>query len=110
MIKILNRHGLTEEAKLRAKCKGFKCEKDATNCCQCQVLYNQPDFADQESALEIACKAKGFKVVFLPKFHCELNFIEQCWGHAKRVYNQYPPLSKEKETCCLHWNPSQWRQ
>ena len=97
MTKILIERELTEEAKLKAKCKKFKCEKGAMNCCQCRVLYNQPDFVDQESALEIACKAKGFEVVFLPKFHCELNFIEQCWRHAKRVYRQYLPLLKEED-------------
>jgi hypothetical protein len=97
MTKILMKRELTEEAKLKAECKKFKCEKGATNCCQCWVLYNQLNFVDQESALEIACKAKGFEVVFLPKFHCELNFIKQCWGHAKRVYHQYPPLLKEED-------------
>jgi hypothetical protein len=97
MTKILNEHVLTEEAKSKAECKGFKCEKGATNCCQQQVLYNQPDFIDRESALEIRSKAQGFEVVFLPKFHCELNFIEQCWGHAKRMYHQYPSSSKEED-------------
>jgi hypothetical protein len=95
--KLLLEQGLTEEAKLKGSCKNFKCEKGATKCCQKRVLYNQPDFSDQESALEIACKARGFEVIFLPKFHCELNFIEQCWGHAKRVYCQYPPSSKEDD-------------
>ena len=97
MMRILNECGLAKEAKLNAECKGFKCKKNATNCCQWHVLYNQPDFVDQESMLEITCKAQCFKVVFLPKFHCKLNFIEQCWGHAKRVYHQYPPSSKEED-------------
>jgi hypothetical protein len=26
-----------------------------------------------------------------------MNFIEQCWGHSKRVYHQYPPSSKEAD-------------
>jgi hypothetical protein len=97
MTKILQERGLTNEAKLKAECKNFKCPPDATVCCQRRVLYNQPDFADQESALEILCRSRGFEVLFLPKFHCELNFIEQCWGHSKRTYRQYPPTSKEED-------------
>ncbi|KNZ79979.1 hypothetical protein J132_08295 [Termitomyces sp. J132] len=47
--------------------------------------------------LETECQACGFEVLLLPKFHCELNFIEQCWGHAKCVYHMYPPSSKEED-------------
>ena len=50
-----------------------------------------------ESVLETTCRAKDVQVLFLPKFHCELNFIEQVWGHAKCVYCQFPPSSKESE-------------
>jgi hypothetical protein len=49
-------------------------------------MYSQPDFANVESVLEASCCAQDFDVIFLPKFHCELNFIEQCWGFAKRIY------------------------
>jgi len=44
MTRILEERGLVAESKLKASCKGFKCEKGATNCCQRRVLYNQPDF------------------------------------------------------------------
>jgi len=30
------------------------------------------------------CEARGYEVLFLPKFHPELNFIEMCWGYGKR--------------------------
>jgi len=95
--KLLQECGLTEEAKLKGSCRNFKCTMGTTHCCQKRVLYNQPDFTDQLSTIEIACKARGFEAIFLPKFHCELNFIEQCWGYAKRVYCQYPPSSKEED-------------
>jgi transposase len=49
------------------------------------------------STLELTCQARGFRVLFLPKFHCELNFIEQCWGCAKREYRKYPPSTKESD-------------
>jgi transposase len=50
-----------------------------------------------ESLLEAHCHAGGFEVMFLPKFHCELNFIKQCWGYAKWKYREFPPSSKEAD-------------
>jgi hypothetical protein len=61
------------------------------------VLCNQPDFARVESLLKAYCKSQGVEVIFLPKFHCKLNFIEQCWGYAKQIYQHYPPSSKEAD-------------
>ncbi|KDQ53649.1 hypothetical protein JAAARDRAFT_136897 [Jaapia argillacea MUCL 33604] len=85
---------------LRSECKGFKCPKgfdERKPCCCRRLLYNQPDFVNVESRLETMCKARGYQVVFLPKFHCELNFIEQCWGAAKRKYRLNPTSSTEAD-------------
>lgn len=96
---ILAERNLIAKSKLRAQCKNFKCADTSLNakCCCRRVLYNQPDFIQIESLLETTCKARGFEVLFLPKFHCELNFIEQCWGYAKRIYRHYPASSKEAD-------------
>jgi hypothetical protein len=81
----------------RAECEGFKCLPGATDCCCCRILYNQPDFVNVESLLETECRARGFQVLFLPKFHCELNFIKQCWGSAKRTYRKFPVSLREAD-------------
>jgi hypothetical protein len=100
MAVILEERGLVKESQLRAECKKFQCPKPSgpdgmAQCCCRRVLYDQPDFTEVESLLETTCKARGFEVLFLPKFHCELNFIEQCWGFAKRIYRHFPASSKE---------------
>lgn len=53
-----------------------KCADGVKNCCLHSVLYHQPDFVAQKSALEELCEARGYKVIFFPKFHCEVNSIE----------------------------------
>ncbi|KII90431.1 hypothetical protein PLICRDRAFT_106718 [Plicaturopsis crispa FD-325 SS-3] len=97
MAVILEERGFKNAKTLRAECKDFKCVRGAVDCCCRRILFNEPDFVAVESLLETACKARGFRAVFLPKFHCELNFIEQCWGYAKRIYRQFPTSSKEAD-------------
>ncbi|KIK76705.1 hypothetical protein PAXRUDRAFT_169069 [Paxillus rubicundulus Ve08.2h10] len=94
MAKILEERGYTI-GNLRTECVGFKCPPNVPRCCCRRLLYNEPDFAQVPSLLESVCHARRFKVIFLPKFHCELNFIEQCWGYAKRKYCEYPPSVSE---------------
>ena len=94
---LLQERGLVKESKLHFECAGFKCVAGATSCCCRHVLYSQPDFVAVESLLEGHCHVRGFQVLLLPKFHCELNFIEQCWGYAKRKYWEFPPSSKEAD-------------
>ncbi|KAF9441759.1 hypothetical protein P691DRAFT_779685 [Macrolepiota fuliginosa MF-IS2] len=96
MVRILQERGYDMTGR-KAQCgkKFGDCPEGATQCCCQRTLYNEPDFADVVSALEEDCTARGFSILFLPKFHCELNFIEQCWGHVKRRYRTLPPSSRE---------------
>ncbi|PPR04911.1 hypothetical protein CVT24_007155 [Panaeolus cyanescens] len=96
---ILRERGLHTEAELRFRCgaKMGDCPPHDTGCCQRRVLYSQPDFVNVPSLLETECAEKGIQVLFLPKFHCELNFIEQCWGAAKRAYRLMPASSSEAD-------------
>jgi hypothetical protein len=100
MAVILQERRLVEESQLPAQCRDFCCTLGAMHCCCHQVLYNQPDFVQVESLLETVCKAQGVQVIFLSKFHCKLNFIEQCWGFAKHIYRHYPASSKEADLTC----------
>ena len=42
--------------------------------------------AKQLSVSEDYVLGAGHEVIFYPKFHCELNCIEYCWGAVKEVY------------------------
>jgi hypothetical protein len=95
---ILQEWGLIQESKICAECKKFDCLTiQVVPCCQHHTLYNQPDFREVKSHLEIICEAWGYEAIFLLKFHCELNFTEQYWGYAKRIYWHYPPFPKEAD-------------
>ncbi|EJF65542.1 hypothetical protein DICSQDRAFT_51379, partial [Dichomitus squalens LYAD-421 SS1] len=96
MAQILTERGYTLTG-LPRECTGFKCKPPALSCCVRRLLYNQPDFRDIETLLETHCRSRGFDVLYLPKFHCELNCIEQCWGFAKRKYREMPSSSAEAD-------------
>ncbi len=53
------------------------------NCCAVRLLSLQPDFLAQRPLVREVIEDSGHKVIFYPKFHCELNFIEMFWGAAK---------------------------
>ncbi|KAG2071495.1 hypothetical protein BDR04DRAFT_1016009 [Suillus decipiens] len=98
MATILEERGYGDMSKVRAECKpNFSCKPGIEHCCCRQMLYNEPDFTNVKSVLEMACEACRISVLFLPKFHCELNFIEQCWGHAKWIYRQKPLSTSEQD-------------
>src|ERR1700677_5403799 len=68
------------------ECKKPKCNATATNCCTTHILQLQPNFQEQKSLMQEVIEAAGHLCIFLPKFHCELNFIEFFWG----AVNKYP--------------------
>ena len=43
----------------------------------------QQDFRDQKGQLQEVIEAANHLIIFYPKFHCELNFIERFWCAAK---------------------------
>ena len=70
----------------------FLSGQSTNDCCCAKLLGAQPDFAAECSALqhlvETRIHIEGMLVAhhmcfFLPKFHCELNWIERKWGASK---------------------------
>jgi hypothetical protein len=51
-----------------------------------RLLFTQPDFLDQKPLLQEVIKRCSHLCDFYPKYHCELNFIEQYWGAAKLCF------------------------
>jgi hypothetical protein len=77
--------------------KGYwhiKCQEGNTDCCCRRLLFTQPDFVAQ---LEELIESRGHICDFYPKFHPELNFIEQYWGLAKYHYRISPKTSNLEE-------------
>lgn len=102
MAEILVERGYPAAPSLRYECPKFACAAPATPltrrfCCCRRILYEEPDFVNVESLVEKLCREQGVEVIFLPKFHCELNPIERCWSHAKRVYRLNPASSSEDD-------------
>ena len=88
MEEIIRERGLWPEDGLPAECPGFKCpvpeapDGEASCCCR-RVLFNQDDFVSQKPQLQELIESRKHLCDFYPKYHCELNFIEQYWGAAK---------------------------
>lgn len=82
---ILEERGLWPEGGLNRICSNCKKHSPiADNCCAVRVLSLQPDFLAQRPLVREVIEDRGHKVIFYPKFHCELNYIELFWGAAKR--------------------------
>ena len=81
---LIRERGLWPEGDdLLAQCPGFRCLPGRVDCCCRRILFMQPDFVSQKSQLQELVESCGHLCDFYPKYHCELNFIEQYWGAAK---------------------------
>ncbi len=78
--------------KILSKCptKNNKSTCDISGkCCSTALLQSQPDFQNQKGWLQDEIEAAGHNVNFYPKFHYELNFIEQFWCAAKHYTREH---------------------
>ena len=82
---------------LHVECKDFKRPEGAIDCCCHCTLFNQPDFKNVRSHLEELITSHGHLCDFYPKFHCELNYIEQYWGAVKLLYRSGPRVQKMED-------------
>lgn len=57
-------------------------------CCANYVLAHEPGFLAQEEWLTQVVHEPGFEIIFYPKYHCELNYIEMIWGWAKSYHRR----------------------
>ena len=57
-------------------------------CCASFVLSHEQDFLEQEEWLTEVVKKAGFEIIFYPKYHCELNYIEMVWGWTKSFHRR----------------------
>ncbi|KZT30320.1 hypothetical protein NEOLEDRAFT_1054947 [Neolentinus lepideus HHB14362 ss-1] len=87
MKQVLIEWGLWADGLLMKCCDS--CDCDALACCATCVLELQPDFQSQKSLIQEVIEAQGHLCIFLPKFHCELNFIEFFWGTVKKYLQEH---------------------
>ncbi|KIJ52515.1 hypothetical protein M422DRAFT_156778 [Sphaerobolus stellatus SS14] len=71
---------------LTMQCKKKK-DGSEGNCTK-RILELQPDFKEQKSLVQEVIEECGHICIFLPKFHCELNFIEFFWGAVKKYLRE----------------------
>ena len=70
-------------------CQNSKCSVEATSCCATHIMSLQPDFQAQWSLVQETIEATGHLCIFLPKFHCELNFIKFFLGAVKKYLREH---------------------
>jgi len=112
---LLAERGLLPPGSLRATCASEAAHSADNRCCCKRLLSSQPDFRSECSALERVVEATarrelvgpygsvvvGHRCLFLPKFHCELNWIERYWGCAKKYARRHCGYSLTALRTCV---------
>jgi hypothetical protein len=84
--------------KFLMECPAYRngCNPDIVGgCCARFLMASQRDFQEQRGRLEEELDALNQLVIFYPKFHCELNFIERYWCGAKCYAREHCEYSLE---------------
>ena len=83
------RRGLRIQCRKPGTDKFLKTCLEGGQCCARALIAGQKDFQAQRCRLQEEVEEKGHLVLFYPKFHCELNFIEYFWGAVKRFTRKH---------------------
>ena len=86
---LLAERGLLPQGGLRGACASEKDRAADSRCCCKHLLASQPDFRSERSGLERVVESGGHRCLFLPKYHCELNWIERYWGAGKKYARRH---------------------
>ncbi len=58
-----------------------------------RILSEQDDFKSQKAWLQEILQERNHKIIFFPKFHCELNYIERIWAFVKNYLRRHCTFS-----------------
>jgi len=94
MAMIFKEHWFGDMSKKLAECKGLKCTP-LTLIVVVISSYTTNLISSTSIPFSRLLARPGVCVLFLPKIHCDLKFIEQCWGFAKQISWLNPESSQE---------------
>jgi transposase len=100
-ILLMERGLLQPGCSLRGACESQSSHAADGRCCCKRLLALQPDFRSETSALERVAVSGGHRCLFLPKYHCELNWIERYWGAAKKYARRHCGYSLPALRMCV---------
>ncbi|RPB06843.1 hypothetical protein P167DRAFT_477684, partial [Morchella conica CCBAS932] len=75
--------GLYLDCGNRRTTAGRKVDNQKPDCCARMLLSQQSDFLNQKGRVQEMVEAKGHLILFYPRIHCELNWIEYFWARVK---------------------------